>query len=324
MLDRLFTSLQLQHLDLHAVMDMLILAFIIYQLLLLIRGTRSANMIIALVVLVALYVVTSPELVGLHAVNTVLGRLLTYVPIAIIVLFQDQIRRFLSKLGRNPLSALLRQSREDRMIEEIALAAASLASKRLGALIVIEREMGLRSYLETGITLDAEFSYDLLMNIFILRSPLHDGAAIIVDGRLKAASCYLPLTMNPTLSRSYGTRHRAALGITEESDAVAVVVSEERGIVSLVEDGEVTEGLDAKGLERALAVALYGGPPDAVQRPRRQQVAIEDSAVPVDYWGASSSTPETDSDDDRNGVFAQGSAEARVEKKLVRGDIGDA
>ncbi len=238
MFNRLYTSLQLQHLDLHAVVDMLILAFVIYQLLLLIRGTRSANMIIALVVLVALYVVTSPELIGLNAVNTVLGRLLTYVPIAVIVLFQDQIRRFLSKLGRNPLSSLLPRRREDRMIQEVSLAAASLASRRLGALIVIEREMGLRSFSETGITLDAEVSYDLLTNIFILRSPLHDGAAIIADGRLKAASCYLPLTMNPTLSRTYGTRHRAALGVTEEYDAVAVVVSEERGIISLVEDGE--------------------------------------------------------------------------------------
>ncbi len=189
MLDRLYTSLQLQHLDLHAVVDMLILAFVIYQLLLLIRGTRSANMIIALVVLVALYVVTSPELIGLNAVNTVLRRLLTYVPIAIIVLFQDQIRRFLSKLGRNPFSSLWPRRREDRMIQEVALAAASLASKRLGALIVIEREMGLRSLFESGITLDAEVSYDLLTNIFILRSPLHDGAAIIADGRLKAASC---------------------------------------------------------------------------------------------------------------------------------------
>ncbi len=119
MLNRLYTALQLQHLDLHAVVDMLILAFVIYQLLLLIRGTRSVNMIIALAVLVALYVVTSPELVGLNAVNTVLGRLLTYVPIAIIVLFQDQIRRFLSKIGRNPLSSLLPRRRDDRMIDAI-------------------------------------------------------------------------------------------------------------------------------------------------------------------------------------------------------------
>ena len=324
MLDRLYTSLQLQHLDLHAVVDMLILAFVIYQLLLLIRGTRSANMIIALVVLVALYVVTSPELIGLNAVNTVLGRLLTYVPIAVIVLFQDQIRRFLSKLGRNPLSSLLPRRREDRMIQEVALAAASLASRRLGALIVIEREMGLRSFSETGITLDAEVSYDLLTNIFILRSPLHDGAAIIADGRLKAASCYLPLTMNPTLSRTYGTRHRAALGVTEEYDAVAVVVSEERGIISLVEDGEVTEGLDAKGLEQALAVALSGSRLDARQKLRRRKVVVEDSVIPIDYFGRTSATSTGNSDDDRPELLPEGSAHREIEKRLLTRDTGDA
>ncbi len=292
MLERLQTSLQLQQLELHAILDILILAFVIYQLLLLIRGTRSANMIIALVVLVALFVVTSPELVGLNAVNTVLGRLLTYVPIAIIVLFQDQIRRFLSQLGRNPLSAFLPRRREERLIQEVSLAAASLASKRLGALIVIEREMGLRSFLETGITLDAEVSYDLLMNIFILRSPLHDGAVIIADGRLKAASCYLPLTMNPSLSRTYGTRHRAALGITEESDALAVVVSEERGIISLVEDGEVSEGLNAKSLEQALSIALNGSPIVPSPRPVPTEISIETFGGPAaERHGTAGSLP---------------------------------
>lgn len=262
MFERLFSTLQLQHLGLHALVDVLILAFVIYQLLLLIRGTRSVNMIIALVVLLVLYALTSPELIGLNAVNTVLGTLLAYVPIAVIVLFQNQIRRFLSKLGSNPVNALMpRRQEEERLIEEVALASASLASKRLGALIVIERDMGLRSFYETGIALDAMVSYDLLMNIFISRSPLHDGAAIIAEGRLKAASCYLPLTMNPSLSRTYGTRHRAAFGITEESDAVAVVVSEERGVVSLADGGELIEGLDAKGLQEALKTALAGGPP---------------------------------------------------------------
>jgi diadenylate cyclase len=205
------------------------------------------------------------------------------------------------------------------MIQEVSLAAASLASRRLGALIVIEREMGLRSFSETGITLDAEVSYDLLTNIFILRSPLHDGAAIIADGRLKAASCYLPLTMNPTLSRTYGTRHRAALGVTEEYDAVAVVVSEERGIISLVEDGEVTEGLDAKGLEQALSVALSGS------RPLRQRkVVIEDSVIPIDYFGRTSAKSTGNSDDDPPGLLPEGSAHREIEKRLLTRDTGDA
>jgi uncharacterized protein (TIGR00159 family) len=278
MLERLQTALQLHHFSVHALVDILVLAIVIYQLLLLIRGTRSVNMILALVALLVLYALTSPELIGLNAVHTALGTLLAYVPIAVIVLFQNQIRRFLSKLGRNPVSAWLPRRQEDRMIEEVALAAASLASKRLGALIVIERDMGLRTFYETGIFLDAEVSYDLLMNIFTFRSPLHDGAAIIAEGRIKAASCYLPLTMNPSLSRTYGTRHRAAFGITEESDAVAVVVSEERGVVSLVDAGEVTEGLDAKGLQEGLRTALAGGPPETGKGVRaRRAVAPEPS-----------------------------------------------
>ncbi len=265
MLERLTTLLQLRHLDVHAVVDIFLLAFVIYQLLLLIRGTRSVNVIIALGALAGIYVLTSPGLFGLDAINTVLGTFLAYVPIAIIVLFQNQIRRFLAQLGRNPVSAFMPRRREELLIEEVALAAASLASKRLGALIVIERDLGLRTFYETGIVLDAKVSYDLLMNIFTLRSPLHDGAVVIAEGRIKAASCYLPLTMNPNLSRTYGTRHRAAFGITEESDAIAVVVSEERGVISLVEGGELTEGLDARGLQRALRVALSGdasAPPD--------------------------------------------------------------
>jgi len=256
MLERLYSALPVQELSFHALLDILVLAFVIYQLLLLIRGTRSVNVIIALVVLVLLYVITAPGLVGLKAVNTVLGYLLAYIPIAVIILFQNQIRRFLFKVGRNPFSSFMAKRQEDSLIEEVSLAAASLASKRLGALIVIERDMGLRTFSEAGIELDATVSYDLLMNIFTFRSPLHDGAVIITEGRITAACCYLPLTMNPTLSRTYGTRHRAAFGITEESDAIAVVVSEERGVISLVDGGKLTENLNAQDLAKRLRLAL--------------------------------------------------------------------
>ena len=149
-----------------------------------------------------------------------------------------------------------------------SLAAASLASKRLGALIVIERGMGLRSFCDTGIALDALVSYDLLMNIFTRRSPMHDGAVIIADGRIKAASCYLPLTMNASLSRTYGTRHRAAIGITEESDALTIAVSEERGSISLTENGKIREDLDARSLEELLHQALVPRAED--REPRRR------------------------------------------------------
>jgi len=209
--------------------------------------------------LIVLHLLSSPSVFALNAFHTVLGVLLTYIPLAAIILFQNQIRRFLSTLGRNPLGAFFNRRSDDKLAEEVSLAAASLSSKRLGALIVIERDMGLRTFFETGISIDAEISYDLLMNIFTFRSPLHDGAVIIAEGRIKAACCYLPLTMNPSLSRTYGTRHRAAFGITEESDALVVVVSEERGVVSLVDRGEIVEHLDAKGLQEAIRLAMASG-----------------------------------------------------------------
>lgn len=283
MLERIYSSLHLPELVTNplALLDILLLAFIIYQILLLIRGTRSVNMMIALVALGFLYVLTGLEWFRLDAVHTTLGTLLLYVPLAIIVLFQTQIRRFLAHVGRNPLSAWTSRDQEDTTIQEIALAAASLASKRLGALIVIERGMGLRSFYETGIALDAQISYDLLMNIFTFRSPLHDGAVVISEGRIKAACCYLPLTMNPSLSHTYGTRHRAAFGITEESDALAVAVSEERGIVSLVDGGEIIENLTAKSLEEELRRALRGGGDEgSASRESKQRSHEAEAAAP--------------------------------------------
>jgi len=256
MIDRLSTALHLQDLSLLALLDVFVLAVIIYQLLLMIRGTRSVNILVALAVLVLLFVLTGPGLIQLHALHSVLGNLLIYIPLAVIVLFQGQIRQALANLGRNPFSQFLPKRVQNELVEEVALASASLASKRIGALIVIERDMGLRTFQETGIALDALVSYDLLMNIFTRRSPLHDGAVIIADGRIKAASCFLPLTTTASISRTFGTRHRAAAGITEESDAVAIVVSEERGVVSIAKGGKITEGLTAKQLEAALLTAL--------------------------------------------------------------------
>jgi uncharacterized protein (TIGR00159 family) len=240
MLERLYTALHLQDLTLWAVLDILILALLIYQLLLLIRGTRSVNILLAMAVLVLLYVLTGPGLIELSAVNGVLGRVLLYIPLAVLVLFQAQIRQALANLGKNPLSAFLPKRVENRMIDEVTLATAALSSKRVGALIVIAREMGLRTFRETGIALDALISYDLLMNIFIRRSALHDGAVIIEDGRIKAAACFLPLTTRPSLSRRYGTRHRAAIGISEECDGIAVIVSEETGEISVAIGGGLT------------------------------------------------------------------------------------
>ncbi len=256
MIERLSTAIHYRELNGQSLLDVLVLAVIVYQLLLLIRGTRVVQMMAGVVALVLAHFLTRPGLFHLPAVHAVLGNLLLYIPFAVIVLFQNPIRQALTRVGRNPFSAFLPRSRQESVAEEVALAAVSLASKRLGALIVIERELGLRVFYETGIALDAIVSYDLLLNIFTYGSPLHDGAAILSENRIRAASCYLPLTMDPTLSRAFGTRHRAAIGITQESDALAVVVSEERGIVSLAEGGRIVEDLDAQGLAERLRAAL--------------------------------------------------------------------
>ena len=258
MFERLAAAVHLHDLNGLAVLDILILAVIIYQLLLLIRGTRAVHMIVGVVALVFVHFVTRPGLLYLPAVHAVLGDVLLYIPLAVIVLFQNQLRQALARVGRTPLSALLSRRPQANVVEEVALAAVSLAGKRLGALIVCERELGLRAFSETGITLDAYVSYDLLVSVFQRGAPLHDGAVIIVGSRVRAACAYLPLTQNPNLSRRFGTRHRAAIGITEESDAVAVVVSAERGTDSWCEGGRIEEDLDAGELTRRLEAALAG------------------------------------------------------------------
>jgi len=252
----LFDFLHLHELGGMEILDITILAVVIYQLLLLVRGTRAVQMAIGVIGVWVFYLFTSPGALHLRAVHNALGDLRLYIPFAIIVLFQNQIRQALLRIGGNPLSAFTQQRDHESVAEEVALAATTLAAKRQGALIILERSTGLRAYSQTGIKLEAVVTYDLLRNIFTPASPLHDGAVIIVEGRIQAAACYLPLTLDPTLSRTYGTRHRAAVGITEESDSLAVVVSEERGVVSLAEDGKIVEDLDARSLADRIRAAL--------------------------------------------------------------------
>jgi diadenylate cyclase len=256
MLERLEAAVHLHQLNGLAVVDILILAAIIYQILLLIRGTRAVHMIVGVVAVVLLHFLTRPGLFYLPAVHAALADVLLYIPFAVIVLFQNQLRQVLARVGRNPIAALVSRKPHENVVEEVALAAMSLASKRLGALIVFERELGLRAFSETGITLDAYVSYDLIVSIFQRGAPLHDGAVVIVGPRIRAACAYLPLTTNPNLSRAYGTRHRAAIGITEESDAVTIAVSEQRGTVSFCEGGRIEEDLDARRLSERLQAAL--------------------------------------------------------------------
>jgi len=230
--------------------DVLAVAIIIYNLLLLIRGTRAVQVLLGLMFLGAVYYLA--VLSELPTLQKILENLLIFLPFAIIVLFQQEIRRGLANFGRNPLWGLTKQQKVVSSFGDIVLAATTLSSRRIGGLIVIERLQGLRSYVENGIALDANVSYDLLINIFMPDTPLHDGAVIVQDDRIAAAACFLPLTPNPELSKEYGTRHRAALGVTEETDAVAIVVSEETGTISLAFDGQFLSDLDGRSLKNAL------------------------------------------------------------------------
>jgi diadenylate cyclase len=193
------------------------------------------------------------EWLQLETVNWVIRNLAGYVVFAIIVLFQADIRRALAHFGRAPFFRYFERAQSaDETIEELVATAANLASRRTGAIIVIERQIGLRNYIEGGIPLDALVTYDLMASIFHPGSPLHDGAAIIQGDRVAAAACFLPLSVNPRLGRELGTRHRAALGLTEENDAVAIVVSEETGSISLVRDGKIERGISPEVLRTEL------------------------------------------------------------------------
>lgn len=229
--------------------DILLVAVVVYNLLLLIRGTRAVQILLGI-----LFVGTSfylARMAGLNTLETILEKFLIVLPFAILVLFQHEIRRALASFGRNPFWRRAGAD-DDSSFQEVVLATTTLASRRVGALVVLERLEGLRDFVENGVRLDAAVSFDLLISIFTPGTPLHDGAAIIRQGRLAAAACFLPLTQNAELSKEFGTRHRAALGISEETDAVAVVVSEETGVISLAFDGQMTTDLDAKTLRNTL------------------------------------------------------------------------
>jgi len=223
-------------------LDIAIVSLLIYEFLKLIRGTRAVQMAAGSLIIVGLFYVS--RLAPLQAVNWLIRNMLVYVAFAAIVIFQSDIRRALAHFGQAPFFRYLnRQVAADETIEEIVVAATMLSTQRVGAIVAVEREIGLRNYIESGIPLDAMLTYDLLVTIFKPGSPLHDGAVILQDNRVAAAACFLPLTVNPRVSRELGTRHRAAIGLTEEGDAVAVVVSEETGQISLALDGRIERDL---------------------------------------------------------------------------------
>src|SRR5215813_4515904 len=243
------------------VADIVFVFLLVYAVLKLLRGTRAAPMAAGIGFLVFLYWLSVKQ--DLATLEFVLSNGLLYIGIAIIVLFQSEIRQALIIFGnrfRVPFTRSHRGQFGEGVYDEIVLAATSLASTKTGALIVIERNVGLKNVSDGGVQLDAELSYDLLISIFNTASPLHDGAVVVRRHRIAAASCFLPLTLNPRLSRDLGTRHRAAIGVTEDTDAVAVVVSEETGLISFVQRGEIRRGLDATRLQEAILDVLEVGP----------------------------------------------------------------
>ncbi len=236
------------------ILDIALIAFILYKLIVLIRGTRAVQLLKGLVLLLIATVVVRQ--LGLTAIGWVLRQVMTIGLIAIPIVFQPELRRGLEQLGRGKIfvrtSYIYGEIDLQQVISEIIKGIQVLVKNRIGALIIMERESGINEFIETGIRTDAYVSAELLINIFMPRTPLHDGAIIIRGNKIMAAGCYLPLTENPHLSKELGTRHRAAIGISEYTDAVAIVVSEETGAISVVNNGKLTRYLDNKTLEKML------------------------------------------------------------------------
>lgn len=262
-----------------SVVDIILVFLLIYAVLKLLRGTRAAPMTAGIAAFALLsWLAVRQQLMTLEFV---LNGALPYVGVAIIVLFQSEIRQALVSFGnrfRLPFWRRHRGQFGEGVYDEIVLAAATLSSTKTGALIVIERHVGLRNVIDGGVKLDAELSYDLLVTVFNPATPLHDGAVIVQRHRVAAASCFLPLTLNPRLSKDLGTRHRAALGVTEDTDAVAVVVSEETGVISFVQAGQIRRGLDATRLRAAIFEALETQRPAAIAGAKEKAALAESEA----------------------------------------------
>ncbi len=234
--------------------DILVVSFLLYRLFSLMRGSRAASMFLGLVALFVLSVIA--QWFNLIAVNWLVSSLRTVWVIAFVIIFQPELRRALAAVGQNPLWGRFVRVQESGVIPEVVRAVQQMADKKIGALIVMEKDMGLRHYAETGTPVDARVTAELLGTIFTPPSPLHDGAVIIQNDRVVAAGCILPLTQDTRLSQTLGTRHRAAMGMSEETDAFVIVVSEETGTIAWAEGGKLHRKVDANALRTALLNAF--------------------------------------------------------------------
>ncbi len=232
------------------ILDIAIVATVLYWLFLILKGTRAFQILVGLALLLLASVISKSA--ELYTVDWLVTSFWAQVVLVIVILFQPEIRRALAQIGQNPFSRTLTENEESRTLEEIIRAVVLMANKRMGAIIVLEQESELKDIVEVGVAVDAKLSKELLLSLFMPYSPLHDGAVIIKGNRLVAAGCFLPLTLNPEVSKMLGTRHRAALGVTEETDAVVIVVSEETGAISVIIGGKLTRELDAAALRRVL------------------------------------------------------------------------
>lgn len=234
--------------------DIGLVTIVVYRILLLIRGTRAVQMLTGFGIVLIGYFVS--EKAQFHTLHTILDKFFDNLVLILIIVFQEEIRKALTQVGRNPFFTSTNTIEEVAIVEEICQAAQTLANQRVGALIVLERETGLKNYVEAGTVLDSKVTSDLLVSIFQESSPIHDGAVIIRNARVSSAGCLLPLSRDPAVRKEYGTRHRAALGLTHETDAVVVVVSEERAEISVAHHGTIARELDSDKLRHQLLEIL--------------------------------------------------------------------
>jgi diadenylate cyclase len=232
------------------ILDIAIVAVILYRLLLIIKGTRAAQMLVGILVLLIASVISG--YLRLYTLEWLLQSFWAYIVIAVIILFQPEIRRALAHVGEAPFLQAFTSAEELKSLEEVVKASVSLSNRKIGALIVIERETDLKDFIDIGTSLDARVSRELLLSLFHPTSPIHDGAAVIKGNRVIAAGCFLPIALKADINKNLGTRHRAALSITEETDAVAIIVSEETGGISFAMNGKLQERIDMGALRDIL------------------------------------------------------------------------
>jgi len=230
--------------------DIALVAFLFYWLFLFLKGTRAFQILIGVIILFLAFVLS--KLFELYTIDWLVTSFWSQIVLALVILFQPEIRKALAQIGQTPFGRRFPTTEESKFLEEIVRACVSLANKKIGAIIVLEREIELEDIVEMGTPLDAVVSKEVLVSIFLPYSPIHDGAVVIKGGRIVAAGCFLPLTLSSDVSKMLGTRHRAAFGVTEETDAVVIVVSEETGAISIIVGGQMTRELDAAALRRVL------------------------------------------------------------------------